>query len=185
MGPSDAVVVSGEALVDIVAGPDGALRAHPGGGPYNVARTLGRLDRPVLYLGRLSTDAFGERLRAELAADGVGMDAVVATDAPTTLALAEVDAAGGARYRFYDAGTSAPGLTLEAASAALPERSARSTSGPWGWCSSRWPRRWRRWSAAWATTRSSRSTRTAGRPRSTTRPPSAAGSAACLHAPTC
>jgi fructokinase len=52
----------------------------------------------------------------------VGLDAIVATDAPTTLALAELDAAGAARYRFYDAGTSAPGLTLEAASAALPER---------------------------------------------------------------
>jgi fructokinase len=122
MRPSDVVVVSGEALVDIVAGPDGALRAHPGGGPYNVARTLGRLERPVLYLGRLSTDAFGERLREQLAADGVGLDAVVPTDELTTLAVAELDAAGGARYRFYAAATSAPGLTLAAATAALPER---------------------------------------------------------------
>jgi len=122
MSRSDVVVVTGEALVDIVAAPDGTLRAHPGGGPYNVARTLGRLGRPVLYLGRLSTDAFGARLRAELVADGVGMDAVVPTDALTTLALAEIDAEGGARYRFYDAGTSAPGLTLAEATAVLPER---------------------------------------------------------------
>jgi fructokinase len=36
--------------------------------------------------------------------------------------MAEVDAAGIARYRFYEFGTSAPGLTLAEALAALPER---------------------------------------------------------------
>jgi fructokinase len=116
------VVVTGEALVDLVLGRDGSLDGHPGGGPYNVARTIGRLEQPVTYLGRLSNDGFGRRLRGELEADGVGLDAVVPTDAPTTLALAELDAAGAAQYHFYDAGTSAPGLTLEAAAAALPPR---------------------------------------------------------------
>jgi fructokinase len=116
------VVVTGEALVDVVLAPDGSLVGHPGGGPYNVARTIGRLEQPVVYLGRVSTDGFGSRLRRELELDGVGMQAVVATDAPTTLALVEVDADGIARYRFYNAGTSAPGLTLEEATAALPER---------------------------------------------------------------
>jgi fructokinase len=122
--PDGAVVVSGEALVDLVLARDGSLAGHPGGGPYNVARTIGRLEQPVAYLGRLSTDGFGTRLRLELEADGVFLDSVVATDAPTTLALAEVDHAGAAQYHFYEAGTSAPGLTLEAASAALPERLA-------------------------------------------------------------
>src|SRR5918996_933336 len=115
------VVVTGEALIDLVLARDGSLNAHPGGGPYNVARTIGRLEQPVAYLGRLSTDGFGQRLRKELQDAGVVLDTVVATDAPTTLALAELDAAGAARYRFYESGTSAPGLTLQAASAALPE----------------------------------------------------------------
>ena len=114
------VVVTGEALVDIVLDRDGGLTAHPGGGPYNVARTIGRLEQPVAYLGRLSTDAFGTRLRRELAADGVELQAVVPTDAPTTLALAELAASGAATYRFYTAATSAPGLTSVAASAVLP-----------------------------------------------------------------
>jgi fructokinase len=118
------VVVTGEALVDLVLRHDGSLSGHPGGGPYNVARTIARLDQPVLYMGRISNDGFGERLREELEADGVGMDAIVSTDAPTTLAVAELDAAGSARYRFYDIGTSAPGLTLEEATAALPPRSS-------------------------------------------------------------
>jgi fructokinase len=118
--PDGAVVVTGEALIDLVLARDGSLDGHPGGGPYNVARTIGRLDQPVRYLGRVSTDGFGRRLRLELEADGVNLESVIATDAPTTLALAELDPAGAAQYHFYDRGTSAPGLTLEAASAAFP-----------------------------------------------------------------
>ncbi len=116
-----AVVVTGEALIDLVLDRDGSLDGHPGGGPYNVARTIGRLEQRVSYLGRLSTDGFGTRLREELEADGVDLDSVVATDAPTTLALAELDESGAAEYHFYETGTSAPGLTPEAAAAALPE----------------------------------------------------------------
>jgi fructokinase len=50
----------------------------------------------------------------------VRLDAVVRTDEPTTLALAELDETGSARYRFYERATSAPGLTPDAALAALP-----------------------------------------------------------------
>jgi fructokinase len=120
--PDGTVVVTGEALIDLVLAQDGSLDGHPGGGPYNVARTIGRLEQPVVYLGRVSTDGFGRRLLLELEADGVDLESIVTTDAPTTLALAELDDAGAARYEFYDTGTSAPGLTLEAASAAFPER---------------------------------------------------------------
>jgi fructokinase len=115
------ILVGGEALVDVVAAPDGELVGHAGGGPYTVARTVGRLEQPVAYLGRLSSDAFGTRLRRSLTADGVATDTVVATDDPTTLALVELDDSGHAAYRFYAAGTSVPGLTLEAATAVLPE----------------------------------------------------------------
>ena len=120
MTPS--IVVGGEALVDLVAGGGGELDAHLGGGPFNCARTLGRLEQPVAFLGRLSTDRFGARMRAQLQEDGVSLDAVVETEDPTTLALAEVDAEGAATYRFYVGGTSAPGLTEEDALRVLPER---------------------------------------------------------------
>lgn len=122
MTGDDVVVVTGEALVDLVLAPDGGIAGHPGGGPYNVARAIARLEQRVAYLGRVSTDGFGRRLRGQLEADGVSTEALVETDAPTTLALAELDAAGSARYHFYDTGTSAPGLTLEAAQPVLPER---------------------------------------------------------------
>ena len=120
MTPS--IVVGGEALVDLVAGGGGELDAHLGGGPFNCARTLGRLEQPVAYLGRISNDRFGVQLREQLEEDGVALDCVVETDDPTTLALAELDEEGAATYRFYVEGTSVPGLTPEAALATLPER---------------------------------------------------------------
>jgi fructokinase len=118
---SDGVIlVGGEALFDLVDGGGDALAAHPGGGPFNAARTIGRLEQPVAYLGRLSTDRFGTRLAGILAEDGVRLDAVVRTDDPTTLALAEFDERGNAGYRFYTEGTAAAGLTTQVALDALP-----------------------------------------------------------------
>ena len=114
------IVVAGEALMDLVPGEDDALRAHAGGGPFNTARTIGRLGQPVAFLGRLSSDRFGRTLEAMLDADGVGLGSVVHTDEPTTLALADIDPAGAARYRFYERATSAPGLEPADALAALP-----------------------------------------------------------------
>jgi fructokinase len=114
------ILVAGEALFDLVLDDSAQLAAHPGGGPFNAARTIGRLEQPAAYLGRLSRDRFGSRLRGLLADDGVRLDTVIDTDDPTTLALAELDEQGAATYRFYSRGTSAPGLTTEAALDALP-----------------------------------------------------------------
>jgi fructokinase len=55
-----------------------------------------------------------------LAEDGVYLDPVLRTDSPTTLALAELDSASDARYRFYERGTSAPDVTPELALALIP-----------------------------------------------------------------
>ena len=95
------ILVGGEALYDLVQGTADDLHGHPGGGPFNTARTIGRLGQPVAYLGRVSSDRFGRRLESLLTEDGVSLDSVVATDDPTTLALVEVDHDGVARYRFY------------------------------------------------------------------------------------
>jgi fructokinase len=105
------IVVAGESLIDLIVGLDGRVEAIPGGGPYNVARTLGRLGQSVAFLGRLSTDRFGSILRAGLTAENVELGFAVATDAPTLLAVAELDAGGAATYHFYAGGTAAPGLT--------------------------------------------------------------------------
>jgi fructokinase len=104
------IVVAGESLIDLVVAGDGTVRATPGGGPFNAARALARLGMPVSFLGRVSSDAFGLRLRARLTADGVDPGLFIATDDPTLLAVAEIDPDGGATYRFHAHGTAAAGM---------------------------------------------------------------------------
>jgi fructokinase len=110
------ITVVGEALVDLVVTPDGAITATAGGAPYNVARACARLGAPVSLVAAVSTDRFGQRLIADLAADGVNTEHVQRTERPSTLAVADLDAAGAATYRFYLEGTSAVAL----AAAPLP-----------------------------------------------------------------
>jgi fructokinase len=116
------IVVAGEALIDLLVHPDGRIDAVPGGGPFNTARTIARLGGAVRFMGRLSTETFGERLRASLAADGVDLALAETTEQPTTLAIAELDERGAATYRFHTAETSAPGLSREAVRSALATR---------------------------------------------------------------
>jgi fructokinase len=113
------IVVAGEALMDLVVRPNGQLSGTPGGGPFNTARTIGRLGGHVAYLGCLASDRFGHLLRAALIADGVDLSLATAIDAPTTLAIAELDDAGAATYRFHTAETAAPLLDELAIDAAL------------------------------------------------------------------
>ena len=118
------IVVAGEALMDLILHPDGRLVAVPGGGPFNTARTIARLGGAVGFLGRLSSDRFGGVLRETLIRDGVDLSLAGGTDAPTTLAVAELDERGAATYHFHTAETSAPGLTFEDVRSALAGRPA-------------------------------------------------------------
>ena len=113
------IIVAGEALIDLIAHADGRLEAVPGGGPFNTARTIARLGGEVAFLGRLSSDRFGRQLRAALETDGVDLRWAPSTELPTTLAVAELDDVGAATYRFHVAETSAPGLDLDVAMAAV------------------------------------------------------------------
>ena len=105
------ITVVGEALIDLVVAADGAITATPGGAPYSVARACARLGAPVSLVAAVSTDRFGQQLLAGLTADGVTTDHVQLTDRPSTLAVADLDAAGVATYRFYLEGTSTVALT--------------------------------------------------------------------------
>jgi fructokinase len=91
-------VVCGEALMDVYMGEWTStgltLDARVGGSPFNVAQGLARLERPVAFLTGLSTDASGERLLASLRAEGVDTSLVLRGDAPSTLSVVSVDAAG-------------------------------------------------------------------------------------------
>lgn len=98
------VVVCGEGLVDLV--PVGEnFSPKLGGGPFNVAIALGRLGSDVEFVSRLSTDAFGDRMIDSLAASNVDTAGVERGPEPTTLAVVNLAADGGARYSFYLEGT--------------------------------------------------------------------------------
>jgi fructokinase len=114
------IVVAGESLVDLLVRRDGGVTATPGGGPFNVARALGRLGQPVTFLGRLSTDPFGRLLRARLVADGVDLGLAPTTDDPTLLAVADIDDDGAATYQFHTVGSAAVGLASSDIPAGLP-----------------------------------------------------------------
>ncbi|MDP9257443.1 MAG: carbohydrate kinase [Actinomycetota bacterium] len=113
------ILVSGEALVDLVVGPEGSIVAHTGGAAFNVCRTIARLERPAAFFGALSDDRFGAVLRRALESEGVDLSRALSVHQPSTLALADVNESGAATYRFYTEGTSTPAVPGAASSAAL------------------------------------------------------------------
>ncbi|MFL6699064.1 MAG: carbohydrate kinase family protein [Vitreoscilla sp.] len=111
-------VVAGEALMDVFTGattPTGiALDARIGGSPLNVAFGLARMGQRVAFLGGISNGELGNRLLDALRAEGVSLDAVHRSPAPTTLSLVGVDARGVPEYAFYGTGAADRTLPLEA-----------------------------------------------------------------------
>jgi len=107
-------LVIGEALVDIVRGPQGqALGRHPGGSSANVALGLARLGHRAELLTWLGEDADGRLVLEHLAGSGVGL-VPGSTGAPrTSTATAHLDAAGVATYDF-DFDPTVPSVDLHA-----------------------------------------------------------------------
>jgi fructokinase len=106
------ILVSGEALVDLIPDPevDARYDARLGGSPYNVAIGLARLGAPVGFVSNLSTDANGEALAAALAAEGVDLSLAVRDPRPTPLAFVmRGTTQTGSRYSFYLDGTAYDG----------------------------------------------------------------------------
>ena len=109
------ILCAGEALIDMLprqtAADEATFMPCTGGAALNMAVALARLDTPVSLFTGLSTDMFGNQLRASLAAAGVG-DRAATSDRPTTLAFVElVD--GSARYAFFDENTAGRMLTAD------------------------------------------------------------------------
>ena len=87
--------VCGEVLIDEL--PRGAV---VGGGPANTAKALARLGHEVAFIDGISTDAYGVKARAELAADGVDLSLALTSDLATAVAQVTLAADGGASYVF-------------------------------------------------------------------------------------
>ncbi len=107
---------AGEALIDLIAGPDGRFEPCLGGAVYNLTRALARQGVQTLYLNPLSKDRFGRQLADQLQRDGVYLAAPQPVLPVTSLAVVNVDANGHPDYAFYregvaDRATSASALT--------------------------------------------------------------------------
>ena len=99
------ILCAGEALIDMLPrrteeGED-AFAPYPGGSVFNTAVALGRLGAPTRFFSGLSSDLFGDRLRAVLDEAGVDHSLARTTPRPTTLAFVRLED-GHATYTFYD-----------------------------------------------------------------------------------
>ena len=115
------VAVLGEALIDLIAGEDGAYRPHLGGSPYNVAIGLARQGIGVSYLSPFSDDTFGDQLHAALRKEGVDTPMTRRSLWPTSLALVTIDERGVPAYRLYREGIADKDTSFEEIEANLPK----------------------------------------------------------------
>jgi fructokinase len=99
------IVCCGEALIDML--PRVTKEGLPcylpmnGGSIFNTAIALGRQGVPTGFYSGLSTDFFGDSLKAGLEASNVSLKYVKIWDRPSTLAFVKLDQ-GQARYSFFD-----------------------------------------------------------------------------------
>jgi fructokinase len=109
------LMICGEALFDVFQGDDTptgmTLDARVGGSPFNLAVGLARLGQPAALFTAISTGFGGARLMTALVAEGVDTRAVARLDAPTTLSLIGLDAAGVPAYAFYGEGAADRSVT--------------------------------------------------------------------------
>lgn len=113
------ILVAGESLIDLIAGPDDGVHASPGGGPFNAARTMARLGQPTRFLGRFSADPFGQILIGKLAQDGVELAVPDRVAEPTALAIVALGGRGVPEYWFHVARTATFALDQPTAQRAL------------------------------------------------------------------
>ncbi|XXD09994.1 carbohydrate kinase family protein [Klebsiella sp. R445] len=98
-----AVACYGEGLIDFTQ-EGGTFVPHPGGSPYNVAIALGRLECSVEFCSQLSTDMFGKQLYDYLHKNHVGVDNIIRSDSPSTLAFVSTPENAEPEYAFYSIG---------------------------------------------------------------------------------
>ncbi len=120
--------VVGEALIDFIAkatvGASVPFDSHIGGCALNTAVAATRLGSCVEYIGKISADAFGQRILDYLVDNQVMFDpSLCAASEPSLLAFATLDAEGKAQYIFSTKGTAPVSLTKEELLAALQEPS--------------------------------------------------------------
>jgi fructokinase len=109
------IVVIGEALIDLIEDKStaGRYQAVVGGANANVAVALARAGAQQQLLARISSDAFGQKIRQRLVDNKVGLTYAIAANEPTSVAIASIGSSGGASYSFYVENTADWGWTKD------------------------------------------------------------------------
>jgi len=126
------IATAGEALIDLVAQPDGRMLPCWGGAAYNLARALALQGVATTYLNPFSSDRLGRQLAARMLADGVVLAQPEPVKAVTSLAVVGLDEHGQPDYALYRQGVADRAITaasLNAACAALPALEVVCTGG--------------------------------------------------------
>lgn len=83
------IICAGESLVDVLPSEVEGMpeTAVPGGGPMNAAVAAARLGVPTAFVGRISTDSYGDLIWSHLEASGVDLRAAQRGQEPTARAI--------------------------------------------------------------------------------------------------
>ncbi len=98
-----------------------SLLGHVGGSPMNVGIGLARLGHHSRYFTKLSSDLFGQRMRAYLDVNKLDRALSIDTDLNTTLAIVETGSDGSASYVFYTDNTADVSIAAAELPASLPQ----------------------------------------------------------------
>ena len=109
------ILVIGEALIDLIENryQPGAFTAIVGGANLNVATALARRNANHTFYARMSSDRFGQIIRAKLDTNNVNYQNSIVTNENSTLAIVSLNEAGVPTYSFYVNGTSDWGWTKD------------------------------------------------------------------------
>jgi fructokinase len=109
--------IIGEALIDFIAKPSEGVVSFDsvvGGCALNAATAAALQDASVGFIGKISSDMFGERVLNHLVENRVMFDPILCSAAePSLLAFASLDAKGSATYAFYYDGSAPLSVTKE------------------------------------------------------------------------
>ena len=97
------IATIGEAVIDVKADDRLSFQGYVGGCHLNVAIAAARLGAHAGFVGQLSSDFFGDEIRAHLRANDVDDRFILTSDDPTTLAFVQ-ERDGDAHFQFYGEG---------------------------------------------------------------------------------
>ena len=112
------IAILGEALIDLIGGTgnDGqpCFYHYAGGCALNAATAAARLDSDVLYIGKLSSDMFGQQMQSYFENNRVQLLPEFCSVAENSMiGFAKIDATGAASYVFYSDGTTVTTLSAD------------------------------------------------------------------------